>query len=113
MPDDGFPFQREVLQPAEAQALVPELRATRNPLVWVYRYTHPATGWLLSIATHGEPGSNRLSLGGFRIAPAARTDAPGYSNDREAIGLAFTRTPSPNADPGFCATQAGVVRSHA
>lgn len=31
----------------------------------------------------------------------------------EAIGLAFTRTPSPNADPGFCATVAGVVRSHA
>lgn len=31
----------------------------------------------------------------------------------EAIGLAFTRTPSPNADPSFCATVAGVVRSHA
>jgi ferrochelatase len=31
----------------------------------------------------------------------------------EAIGLAFTRTPSPNADPGFCATVAGVVRSYA
>ena len=31
----------------------------------------------------------------------------------EAIGLAFTRTPSPNADPGFCAAVAGVVRSHA
>ncbi len=31
----------------------------------------------------------------------------------DAIGLAFTRTPSPNADPGFCATLADVVRSHA
>ena len=31
----------------------------------------------------------------------------------EALGLAFSRTPSPNADPGFCATVAGVVRSHA
>ena len=31
----------------------------------------------------------------------------------EALGLAFTRTPSPNADPGFCATVAGVIRSHA
>ena len=31
----------------------------------------------------------------------------------EALGLAFTRTPSPNADPRFCATLAGVVRSHA
>jgi hypothetical protein len=89
LPDDGFPFRREVLQPDAAQALVPGLRATRNPQVWVYRYTHPVAGWVLSIATHGEPGSQRLSLGGFRIAPAARTDAPGYSNDREAIGLAM------------------------
>ncbi len=31
----------------------------------------------------------------------------------EAIGLAFTRTPSPNADAVFCATVAGVIRSHA
>lgn len=31
----------------------------------------------------------------------------------EAIGLAFTRTPSPNADPSFCATLAGVVTGHA
>ena len=31
----------------------------------------------------------------------------------EALGLAFSRTPSPNADAGFCAAVAGVVRSHA
>lgn len=31
----------------------------------------------------------------------------------EALGLAFARTPSPNADPGFCATVAGVIRSRA
>jgi ferrochelatase len=30
-----------------------------------------------------------------------------------ALGLAFTRTPSPNAHPGFCATVAGVIRSAA
>jgi ferrochelatase len=29
----------------------------------------------------------------------------------EAIGLAFTRTPSPNAHPAFCATLADVIRS--
>ena len=29
------------------------------------------------------------------------------------LGLAFTRTPSPNAHPDLCATLAGVVRSHA
>jgi protoporphyrin/coproporphyrin ferrochelatase len=31
----------------------------------------------------------------------------------ETLGLAFTRTPSPNADPAFCATLADVVRGHA
>lgn len=30
-----------------------------------------------------------------------------------AIGLAFTRTPSPNAEPSFCAALAGVVTGHA
>jgi ferrochelatase len=28
----------------------------------------------------------------------------------DGLGLAFTRTPSPNAHPAFCATVAGVVR---
>ena len=31
----------------------------------------------------------------------------------EAIGLAFTRTPSPNAEPELCATVAGVITGHA
>lgn len=31
----------------------------------------------------------------------------------DQLGLAFTRTPSPNADPAFCATLADVVRSNA
>jgi ferrochelatase len=31
----------------------------------------------------------------------------------EAVGLAFTRTPSPNAHPAFCATVADVIRSNA
>src|SRR5215213_1558576 len=31
----------------------------------------------------------------------------------ESLGLAFTRTPSPNAHPGFCATLAEVIRSNA
>ena len=31
----------------------------------------------------------------------------------DSLGLAFTRTPSPNADPAFCATLAEVVRTHA
>jgi len=61
--------------------------ATLGP-VWVTRYSHNTRGWQLSIATYGQPGSNSLSLGGFRIAPANRTDQIGYDNDAEAIGLA-------------------------
>lgn len=90
MPDVGLPtFRRELLDPAATQRLVPELTSTRSPEVWVYRYTHPEAGWVLSIATHGAPDSGNLSLGGFRIAPAARVESPGYDNDREAIGLAM------------------------
>jgi hypothetical protein len=80
--------KKTILDPAAAQALVPALRATRNPNAWVYRYDHPS-GWRLSIATHAEPGSDRLSLGGFRIAPEERTDVPGFDSDVEAIGLAM------------------------
>ena len=52
-----------VLGPADAARLVPELSATAHPKVWVYRYVHPDAGWRLSIATHAEQGSNKLSLG--------------------------------------------------
>lgn len=81
-------MQKTILNPLAARALVPALAASRNASVWVYRYTHP-NGWRLSIATHAEPGSQKLSLGGFRIAPAERTDAPGFDSDVEAIGLAM------------------------
>lgn len=80
---------RTVLAPSDCAALVPELRETRNPQVWVYRYQHPTEPWTLSIATHAAPGSGKLSLGGFRIAPLARTTSPGFTSDREAIALAM------------------------
>lgn len=80
---------RTVLSPNECAALVPELAATRNPNVWVYRYTHPTTSWTLSIATHAPPGSGKLSLGGFRIAPLERTESPGFTTERESIALAM------------------------
>lgn len=78
-----------VIPPAEARQLVPELATSLNPNVWVYRSTDAAHGWTLSIATHAEPGSLKLSLGGFRIAPVERTSAPGFTTDREAISLAI------------------------
>ncbi|MGH7689017.1 MAG: hypothetical protein ACREN3_05375, partial [Gemmatimonadaceae bacterium] len=40
-------------------------------------------------ATHAEPGSKKLSLGGFRIAPQSRVSSPGFTTDHEAIGLAM------------------------
>jgi hypothetical protein len=76
-----------ILEPAAAAKLAPDL-SSGDPRVWVYRYVHPFTRWRLSIATHAEPGSQKLSLGGFRIAPEARTSSPGFDSDREAIGLA-------------------------
>lgn len=81
-------MQKTILNPAATQALVPQLRRTRNPNVWVYRYTHP-DGWRFSIATHAEPGSDKLSLGGFRIAPQERTSVAGFDSDVEAIELAM------------------------
>lgn len=82
-------MQRTTLSPAESAKLVPDLRGSRNPNVWVYRYAHPTAPWTLSIATHAPPGSGKLSLGGFRIAPVERTGAPGFTTDREAIALAM------------------------
>lgn len=80
---------RTTLTPAEAAELLPELAGSRNPNVWVYRYTHPSEPWMLSVATHAPPGSGKLSLGGFRIAPLERTSSPGFTTDREAIALAI------------------------
>jgi hypothetical protein len=79
----------DLLQPIDSQRIVSALRETRNPNVWVYRFTHPNAGWVLSIATHAEPGSGKLSLGGFRIAPRERTEAPGFDTDKEAVNLAI------------------------
>lgn len=79
----------DILQPIDSQRIVSTLRDTRNPNVWVYRFTNPETGWILSIATHAPPGSGKLSLGGFRIAPRERTEAPGFDPDKEAVNLAM------------------------
>ncbi|MDB4873719.1 MAG: hypothetical protein JWM41_165 [Gemmatimonadetes bacterium] len=78
-----------ILSADETRALVPQIAETRNPSVRVYRFTHPDRDWTLSIATHAEPGSQKLSLGGFRIAPKERTDTEGFDSDVEAIGLAM------------------------
>jgi hypothetical protein len=81
--------QRITIIPANSARLVPELSETRNPNVWVYRYQHESVPWVLSIATHAEPGSGQLSLGGFRIAPLERTESANFTTDREAIALAM------------------------
>ena len=78
-----------LLPPDDARRILPALASTSSPDVWVHRYEHPATGWVLAVATHAEPGSGKLSLGGFRIAPEARTSSPGFTPEREAIALAM------------------------
>ncbi|MBN8550083.1 MAG: hypothetical protein J0M12_12265 [Deltaproteobacteria bacterium] len=81
--------EKTVRDPQSCQAVVSKLDVDaefRIPM-WLYRYRDNKTGWVLSIATHAEPNSQKYSLGGFRIAPAARAEAPGYDNDAEAIGL--------------------------
>jgi hypothetical protein len=88
LPDNVPPVKKTILNPPATRALVPELGTSRNPDVWVYRYVGPH-GWRLSIATHAEPGSGKLSLGGFRIAPEERTSQPGFDSDIEAIELAM------------------------
>jgi hypothetical protein len=78
-----------ILEPKAAAALVPELARSRNPNVWAYRIREGHHGWTLTVATHAPPGSDQLSLGGFRIAPLERMSSPGFSTDREAIALAI------------------------
>ena len=77
-----------VLRPIDVARAYPDLGKFQTPGVWVYRYTEPTTGWRLSIATCAEPGSRKLSLGGFRIAPEERTSSPDFDSDREAVSLA-------------------------
>ncbi len=77
-----------VLRPIDVARAYPDLGKFQTPGIWVYRYTEPTTGWRLSIATCAEPGSRKLSLGGFRIAPDERTSSPDFDSDREAVGLA-------------------------
>jgi hypothetical protein len=77
-----------VLRPIDVARAYPDLGKFQTPGIWVYRYTEPATGWRLSIATCAEPGSRKLSLGGFRIAPDERTASADFDSDREAVSLA-------------------------
>jgi hypothetical protein len=79
----------DVLGPDMARHLAPALATDAAGSYHVYRVKDGASGWQLSVATHAAPGSGRLSLGGFRIAPKDRATAEGYDNDREALGLAI------------------------
>jgi len=84
---NGDTIVKEFIRPEQIALLAPELQEIEKD-VYVYRYEHLETGWLLSVATLGAPNSGALSLGGFRIAPEERVNLAGYNNDREAIQLA-------------------------
>jgi len=76
----------EIFAPDQVAVQFPEF----NDLpIWLYRYSHQTKPWQLSIATYGTPDSGSLSLGGFRILPEERCSLPGFSVDKEALGLAF------------------------
>jgi hypothetical protein len=79
-------FKKIVVEPHEAARIAPDTADARR--VWVYVYRHITERWTLAVATHASPGSDRLSLGGFRIAPEERTSLPEFRADREAIELA-------------------------
>jgi hypothetical protein len=78
-----------VLIPEDTRRLVPALAFTATPDVWLYRYRHSTEKWQLSVATHAPPGSGKLSLGGFRIAPRSLVHEPGFDADTMAIELAM------------------------
>ncbi|MEK6612609.1 MAG: hypothetical protein AABZ29_07485 [Gemmatimonadota bacterium] len=82
-------YTKTVLSPEETLKIAPEIGRVTTARIWVYRYTADTAPWTLSIATHAQPGSNMLSLGGFRIAPETRTRLPGWNSDHEAIDLAI------------------------
>ena len=79
-------FKKIVVEPNEAARIAPETAGARR--VWVYVYRHVTEPWTLAIATHASPGSGKLSLGGFRIAPEERTSLPGFDPECEALELA-------------------------
>ena len=79
-------FRKTVVEPAESATIAPETSGARD--VWVYVYRHTNEAWTLAIATHATRQSDKLSLGGFRIAPEERTELPSFRPDREAIELA-------------------------
>ncbi|HEY7236165.1 MAG TPA: hypothetical protein VH539_18545 [Gemmatimonadaceae bacterium] len=81
-------FTKTIVEPAESSRLAPVATGPHGDRVWVHRYRHTTERWTLAIATHAEPGSGKLSLGGFRIAPEERTSLPGFDPVREAIELA-------------------------
>ena len=78
-----------VLPPDEARRILPALAHATAPDVWVHRFTDRTQGWTLAVATHAAPGSGKLSLGGFRIAPEERMRSEGFTPEREAIALAM------------------------
>jgi hypothetical protein len=82
----SWSFIKSVVEPAESATIAPEIADARR--VWVYRYRHRSEPWTLAIATLASPGSDKLSLGGFRIAPDERTSLPNFRPEHEAIGLA-------------------------
>jgi len=78
-----------VLPPEASRGILPALATSTAPDVWVHCFEDLTHGWTLAVATHAAPGSGKLSLGGFRIAPDERMRSEGFTPEREAIALAM------------------------
>ncbi|MBL7662261.1 hypothetical protein JNK13_05860 [bacterium] len=78
-------FIKQTLTPDQSKKL---LGNTAHP-VWIYLYQHPQHQWEFAIGTLAEPGSEKFSLGGFRIVPVERAETAGFSTATEAGSLAL------------------------
>lgn len=82
--EEAGSFEFVVLNEDEARSIV----SSADTGSCCYRYRHRSFSWEFAIASHIQPGRELLSLGGFRIVPAERAELPGFTIEKEAIGLA-------------------------
>jgi ferrochelatase len=117
--DMGDPYPDQLAETADAVAARADLESWSVAWQSAGRTPEPWIGPdLLTVL----PGLADAGMAGVVVCPAGFVSdhlEVLYDLDVEAraaaerLGVAFARTPSPNADPRFCATVADVVRNHA
>ena len=114
--DTGDPYPDQLAETAAAVAL--QAGIDRWSVGWQSAGRTPEP-WIGPDLLTVLPGLKEAGAAGVVVCPAGFVSdhlEVLYDLDIEAravadrLGLAFTRTPLPNADPAFCATLAGVIR---